>query len=251
VIQFVRYLKPVAERGGEIILVCPRQVQTLLKTIGNEGDQVGRLVSQWVALGEPFPPSWPGDDVAAELSRVPAGRRITTPPVLFRKIEDTDVARSSDESVAQILESMRWLGLDYDEGPIYQMQRLNRYREVAEHLLAEDRAYHCYATPGELEAMREAQRARGEKPLYDGRWRPEPGKTLPPVPDGVAPVLRFRNPRDGVVNRFGQSHDVKNLFVSDGSQFVSSGGENPTLTIVALALRQSEYIADQMSKRAI
>jgi glutamyl-tRNA synthetase len=115
------------------------------------------------------------------------------------RIEDTDVARSSDESVAQILESMRWLGLDYDEGPLYQMQRLGRYREVAEDLLAEGRAYHCYATPSELEAMREAQRARGEKPLYDGRWRPEPGKTLPPIPDGVAPVIRFRNPPDGVV----------------------------------------------------
>jgi glutamyl-tRNA synthetase len=115
------------------------------------------------------------------------------------RIEDTDVARSSDESVAQILDSMRWLRLDYDEGPVYQMQRLERYREAADRLRAEGRAYHCYATPEELEAMREAQRARGEKPLYDGRWRPEPGKTLPPIPEGVAPVIRFRNPPDGVV----------------------------------------------------
>jgi glutamyl-tRNA synthetase len=116
------------------------------------------------------------------------------------RIEDTDVARSTPESVAQILESMRWLGLDHDEGPIYQMQRLAHYREVADRLLAEGRAYHCYATPAELEAMREAQRARGEKPLYDGRWRPEPGKVLPPIPEGVAPVIRFRNPPDGVVS---------------------------------------------------
>jgi glutamyl-tRNA synthetase len=115
------------------------------------------------------------------------------------RIEDTDVARSSEESVTQILQSMRWLGLDHDEGPIYQMQRLERYAEVAARLLGEDRAYHCYATPAELEATREAQRARGEKPLYDGRWRPEPGKTLPPVPEGIAPVIRFRNPRDGIV----------------------------------------------------
>ncbi len=115
------------------------------------------------------------------------------------RIEDTDVARSNEESVAQILESMRWLGLDHDEGPIYQMQRLDRYREVTDRMLAEGKAYHCYATPEELEAMREAQRARGEKPLYDGRWRPEPGKTLPPVPEGVAPAIRFRNPADGVV----------------------------------------------------
>ncbi len=115
------------------------------------------------------------------------------------RIEDTDVARSTEESVAQILESMRWLGLDHDEGPIYQMQRLDRYREVVERMLAEGSAYRCYATPEELEAMREAQRARGEKPLYDGRWRPEPGKTLPPLPAGVAPVIRFRNPAHGVV----------------------------------------------------
>ncbi len=115
------------------------------------------------------------------------------------RIEDTDVARSTQESVAQILESMRWLGLDHDEGPIYQMQRLDRYREVAEGMLAAGSAYLCYATPEELEAMREEQRARGEKTLYDGRWRPEPGKTLPPVPADVAPVIRFRNPAGGVV----------------------------------------------------
>jgi glutamyl-tRNA synthetase len=115
------------------------------------------------------------------------------------RIEDTDVARSTQESVGQILESMRWLGLTYDEGPIYQMQRLDRYREVVTRLLEEGKAYRCYATPAELEAMREAQRARGEKPLYDGRWRPEQGKTLPPVPEGVSPVIRFRNPVDGLV----------------------------------------------------
>ena len=115
------------------------------------------------------------------------------------RIEDTDVARSSEASVEQILASMRWLGLDHDEGPIFQMQRLERYTAVAAQLLADDKAYHCYATPAELEAMREAQRARGEKTLYDGRWRPEPGKTLPPIPEGVAPVIRFRNRASGVV----------------------------------------------------
>ena len=115
------------------------------------------------------------------------------------RIEDTDVARSNEASVEQILASMRWLGLDADEGPIFQMQRLERYTAVVARLLADAKAYHCYATPAELEAMREAQRARGEKTLYDGRWRPEPGKTLPPIPAGVAPVIRFRNPQSGVV----------------------------------------------------
>ncbi|MCE4556072.1 glutamate--tRNA ligase [Roseateles cellulosilyticus] len=115
------------------------------------------------------------------------------------RIEDTDVARSTQDSVDQIIAAMNWLGLDYDEGPVYQMQRLHRYQAVVDQLIAEGRAYRCYATPEELEAMREAQRARGEKTLYDRRWRPEPGKTLPPPPEGVKPVIRFANPVDGDV----------------------------------------------------
>ncbi len=115
------------------------------------------------------------------------------------RIEDTDVARSTQDSVEQILASMAWLDIDYDEGPVYQMQRLARYREVIDRLIAEDKAYRCWCTPDELDAMREAQRARGEKPHYDGRWRPEPGKTLPAPPVGVEPVVRFRNPPHGAV----------------------------------------------------
>ncbi len=115
------------------------------------------------------------------------------------RIEDTDVARSTQDSVDQILESMRWLGLEYDEGPIYQMQRLDRYKEVLDQLIAQGKAYYCYSTPEELDAVREAKKARGEKALYDGRWRPAPGKTLPPIPEGVKPVIRFCNPPDGDV----------------------------------------------------
>jgi glutamyl-tRNA synthetase len=115
------------------------------------------------------------------------------------RIEDTDVARSTQDSVDQILASMHWLGLEYDEGPIYQMQRLDRYREVVEQMIASGHAYRCYTTPEELEAMKEAQHARGEKRRYDGTWRPEPGKVLPTPPAGVQPVIRFRNPVDGVV----------------------------------------------------
>jgi len=116
------------------------------------------------------------------------------------RIEDTDVARSTQDSVQQILHSMHWLGLDYDEGPIHQMDRLACYHDVAEQMIAAGTAYRCYATPAELDAMREAQQARGEKTRYDGRWRPAPGKTLPPVPAGVNPVLRFANPAQGVVS---------------------------------------------------
>ncbi len=109
------------------------------------------------------------------------------------RVEDTDLERSTRESVQAILDAMRWLGLDCDEGPFYQMQRLARYREVAEQLIEEGHAYRCYCSKEELEAMREAQRARGEKPRYDGRWRDSQAKP----PAGVAPVIRFRNPLSG------------------------------------------------------
>jgi len=116
------------------------------------------------------------------------------------RIEDTDLERSTEESVNAIIDGMKWLGLDWDEGPYRQMQRLERYREVAEQLLRADRAYWCYASKDELEQMREHQRARGAKPRYDGRWRPENAKAagLNPPP-GVKPVLRFRNPDEGTV----------------------------------------------------
>lgn len=116
------------------------------------------------------------------------------------RIEDTDVARSSQASVDQILASMEWLGLDFEEGPVFQMQRLERYQAVVAQMLEAGTAYRCYCTPAELDAMREAQRERGEKTHYDGRWRPEPGKVLPPVPSDVAPVVRFRNPPEGEVS---------------------------------------------------
>ena len=115
------------------------------------------------------------------------------------RIEDTDVARSTDEATDQILEAMRWLGLDWDEGPFFQMQRLARYHEVVERMIAAGTAYRCWCTPEELDAMREAQRARGEKTRYDGRWRPAPGKVLPEPRAGVQPVVRFANPPVGVV----------------------------------------------------
>ena len=115
------------------------------------------------------------------------------------RIEDTDVARSTPEAVKAIIDGMNWLGLEHDEGPFYQMQRMDRYKEVIQQMLASGAAYHCYTTPEELESMREAQRAKGLKPRYDGTWRPEPGKELPSPPPGVQPVIRFKNPADGVV----------------------------------------------------
>ena len=115
------------------------------------------------------------------------------------RIEDTDVERSSQEAVDVILESMQWLGMEPDEGPFYQMQRMDRYKEVLAQMKAAGQVYPCYMSVAELDALRERQMAAKEKPRYDGTWRPEPGKTLPPLPEGVQPVLRFRNPIGGSV----------------------------------------------------
>ena len=110
------------------------------------------------------------------------------------RIEDTDLERSTAESVNAILEGMTWLGLEYDEGPFYQTHRFDRYKALIQQLLDEGKAYHCYCSKEELDEMREAQMARKEKPRYDGRCRhrSEPR-------EGVAPVVRFRNPDDGAV----------------------------------------------------
>ena len=114
------------------------------------------------------------------------------------RIEDTDRERSTQESTQAILDAMQWLRLGYNEGPFYQMHRLERYREIAEQLISAGHAYYCYASKEELDAMREGQRARGEKPRYDGRWRPENAKGKTP-PAGITPVVRFKNPLDGEV----------------------------------------------------
>lgn len=115
------------------------------------------------------------------------------------RIEDTDQDRSTQAAVDVILEGMAWLGLDHDEGPFYQMQRMDRYKAVLAQLIAQGHVYPCYMSVEELDALRERQMASKQKPRYDGTWRPEPGKVLPPVPEGVQPVLRFKNPQGGVV----------------------------------------------------
>ncbi|MCW8163813.1 glutamate--tRNA ligase [Verminephrobacter aporrectodeae subsp. tuberculatae] len=115
------------------------------------------------------------------------------------RIEDTDVQRSSQAAVDVILDGLQWLGMVPDEGPFYQMQRMDRYRAALADLQAAGHVYPCYMGVEELDALRARQLADKEKPRYDGTWRPEDGKSLPPVPAGVQPVLRFRNPQGGVV----------------------------------------------------
>ncbi len=114
------------------------------------------------------------------------------------RIEDTDLERSTEEAVQVIFDSMAWLDLGYDEGPVRQTGRLERYQAAIDRLLADGNAYYCYASREELDQLREAQMARGEKPRYDGRWRPENARDMTP-PVGVKPVVRFRNPDRGEV----------------------------------------------------
>ena len=109
------------------------------------------------------------------------------------RIEDTDLKRSTQESVQAILDGMHWLGLDYDEGPHYQTQRFDRYKEVIAELLANDHAYHCECSRDRLDAMRETQKAEGLKPKYDGRCR-----SLG-LAESEQTVVRFKNPLDGNV----------------------------------------------------
>jgi glutamyl-tRNA synthetase len=113
---------------------------------------------------------------------------------MLLRIEDTDRERSTEAAISAILDGLTWLGLDWDGEPIYQFARAARHREVAEAMLAAGRAYYCYATPAELEEMRETARAEGRPPRYDGRWRDRDPAT---APAGVKPVIRLRAPQDG------------------------------------------------------
>jgi len=113
---------------------------------------------------------------------------------MLLRIEDTDQARSTEGAILAILDSLRWLELDWDGEPVYQLTRAERHREVAERLLAEGKAYRCYATPEELQAMRERARAEGRAPGYDGTWRHrDPSE----APAGIEPAIRFKAPREG------------------------------------------------------
>jgi glutamyl-tRNA synthetase len=113
---------------------------------------------------------------------------------MLLRIEDTDQARSTEGAILAILDGLRWLGLDWDGEPVYQLSRAERHREIAEQLLAEGKAYRCYATPEELQTMREKARAEGRAPGYDGAWR---DRDHSEAPDGVAPAIRFKAPREG------------------------------------------------------
>lgn len=115
------------------------------------------------------------------------------------RIEDTDLERSTNAATQGILDGMAWLNLNYEEGPFFQTQRFARYKEVIAQMLKNGTAYYCYTSKEELEKMRKEQEAQKIKPRYNGIWRPEEGKTLPPIPSGASPVVRFKNPKEGSV----------------------------------------------------
>jgi glutamyl-tRNA synthetase len=110
------------------------------------------------------------------------------------RIEDTDRARSTQPAIEAILDGLSWLGLDWDGEVTYQFERAGRHAEVARQMLAEGKAYHCYASPQELDEMRAAQKKAGVPMRYDGRWRDRDPKE---APAGVAPVIRLRAPQSG------------------------------------------------------
>ena len=110
------------------------------------------------------------------------------------RIEDTDRARSTPESVETIYDGLKWLGLDWDGDAISQYGRFARHAEVAEQMVINGTAYYCYASPQELEAMRAEQKAKGLPMRYDGRWRDRPASEAPP---GVKPVIRLKAPQTG------------------------------------------------------
>jgi glutamyl-tRNA synthetase len=123
--------------------------------------------------------------------------------VFILRIEDTDADRSTQDAVDVILQGMSWLGMAIDEGPFYQTARLDRYKQVIEQMLANGSAYYCYTSMQELDEIRDTQKQYGQKPKYDGTWRPEIGKTLPATPDecsNIKPVVRFKNPLEGLVS---------------------------------------------------
>ncbi len=147
------------------------------------------------------------------------------------RIEDTDLKRSTDESVQAILQGMEWLELDYDEGPIYQTDRIDRYHEVIDSLLEQGHAYYCYCTPEEVNQMREEAMEKKQKPRYNGYWR---DRNDPP-PQGIEPAVRFKNPLEGSVVFEDLVHgriEVKNSELDDLVIMRPDGTPTYNLTVV-------------------
>lgn len=148
------------------------------------------------------------------------------------RIEDTDRARSTPDAVDKIFDGLKWLGLDWDEEPVFQFSRAERHAEVARQMLAEGKAYHCYCTPDELTAMRDEQKANGLPMRYDGRWRDRPASD---APEGVPAVVRLKAPQDGetIVNDLVQGEvKVANAQLDDMILLRADGTPTYMLSVV-------------------
>ena len=119
---------------------------------------------------------------------------------VFRlRVEDTDTQRNNEDAMKAIIEAFDWVGLNYDDEVEYQSQRGEIYKKYIQELLDNGKAYHCYMSREELDALREEQTANKQTPKYDETWRPEEGKVLPAIPEGVDPVVRIKAPKEGVI----------------------------------------------------
>ena len=136
------------------------------------------------------------------------------------RIEDTDTQRNNEAAMNAILEAFDWVGLSYDGEVEYQSKRLDIYKKYIQKLLDEGKAYYCYMTKEELDALREKQIANKETPRYDGTWRPEEGKTLPKIPEGVEPVVRIKSPNEGIITFIDGVRSIMNFNCSEVDDFV-------------------------------
>lgn len=136
------------------------------------------------------------------------------------RIEDTDTQRNNEAAMDAILEAFDWVGLSYDGTVEYQSKRLDIYKKYIHQLLDEGKAYYCYMSKEELDALREKQMANKETPRYDGTWRPEVGKTLPEIPQGVEPVVRIKSPNEGIITFIDGVRSVMNFDCAEVDDFV-------------------------------
>ncbi len=136
------------------------------------------------------------------------------------RIEDTDTQRNNEEAMKAIIEAFDWVGLNYDGEVEYQSKRLDIYKKYIQQLLDEGKAYYCYMSKEELDELREKQMAAKETPKYDGTWRPEDGKELPPIPSGIEPVVRIKAPKDGKITFIDGIKSIMNFDCSEVDDFI-------------------------------
>ena len=149
------------------------------------------------------------------------------------RVEDTDQARNNEEALKAIIEAFDWVGLDYDGEVEYQSKRMDIYKKYIDQLLEEGKAYYCYMSKEELDALREKQMANKQTPKYDGTWRPEEGKTLPEIPEGIEPVVRIKSPNDGMISFIDGVKETMNFDCSEVDDFIiARSNGTPTYNFV-------------------